>query len=166
MNVIETRIVGSDSWHDFDTVMQEAAKQSKSCQNCYCFKHRVEEVPEDSKSKMRALIRSGKAQGLLSYKEHKVTGWVAFEKVEDLPGLEVDLDARNLLIHCYQVVDPEESKEVLRILLQGVARRAAYLEYDQLYLHVKDGDESLLAVAKKLGYREEKGQEILVCALS
>lgn len=128
---IITKELRPELWNDFE----ELFGANGACGGCWCMAWRTDKNEKwaaikgtPAKRRMKKLITSGKAHGILAYHEDKPVGWCSFDRRKDYlkldraPSLRCD-DADNVWsIPCFFVKREYRGQGVGGVLLDGALK--------------------------------------------
>lgn len=125
---IEIRELTPELWPAFEKLFGA----NGACAGCWCMFWRLEEGERyadvkgaEAKRRMKALVRSGAAQGLLAFMEDEPVGWLAlgprreFKKLDRAPSLKCDDADEVWSLPCFFVHKDWRGQGVARELLKA-----------------------------------------------
>ncbi|MDB5100309.1 MAG: GCN5-related N-acetyltransferase [Cyanobacteria bacterium RYN_339] len=129
--MIETRELGPTLWDDVVTLFGGKG----ACGGCWCMSWRVEKGEkwdaikgDEAKARMEALVKSGKAHGILAYAAGEPVGWCAFgprrdfSKLDRAPSLACDDADAVWSIPCFFVKAGHRGQGVAGLMLAHAER--------------------------------------------
>lgn len=113
------------NWENFEQLFST----SEQCRECWCLNHREPAGCATgilAKEKMRNLVSTGKAQGLLAYLDKDCIGWIAIDPMSELVGHDCQSTGKvnEWSIHCLFVRDGFRGQGVSAHLIQAAIQHA------------------------------------------
>ncbi len=127
---VETKPLTPRRWPDFEALFESARGV---CGGCWCTFWRVEKGEsyealkgKKAKARIKKLITSGKAHGILAYVDGECVGWLSFDRRPEYPKLDrapstgpIDDAARVWSLPCFFVKAGFRGKGVATALLEA-----------------------------------------------